>query len=167
MLEVMNTKEEKFAFLGSHLKSLPSDQGVFHIRRKRAYLNKKELQNFVLVDLYFLRKYFPEVSRSHAKFGVDEDGRYSWFSMTLRLENNTIVSYLISTGEDEKNSLRMDYSAKGSVIEYDDTCHRPIFQTGKEHLADEALLHIPERDLALFQSTELMTEHLFIQEDTP
>lgn len=167
-LSIKNTKEEKFDYLGNYIKGLASEKGVFHIRRKTDYLNQNDLQNLVMVDLFFVRKYFDEVLRQYSSFGIDEINKSSWFTMTLRLKNETIVSYFVSTGSNEKVTLKIDYSVRGSVIEYDDAFHKAITQTSKEEVAlQECFLELEKGELPLFHDTESMIQNLFEEGEKP
>lgn len=95
------------------------DNGVYHIQRNVELMSKEAI---LLITALDLEKLFEGFSTGEITYGqYVERENVQIISLTIRLESSSIVKYTLTSNTNLDNRLRLNFSVKGRVFEYDDT----------------------------------------------
>ena len=94
------------------------DHGIYHIQRNIIEVSKDEL---LLIASYDLNNMFTQFSKGDiTHITYCEQSTLKILSITVRLETQSILKLVITSGTGLDNRLRLNFSVKGRVFKYDD-----------------------------------------------
>ena len=114
-----------------------NEKGIYHIQRNFKALSDDDLKLIVAHDIHNLFNNFSEGEITYSSYLKTESVKV--LSLTLRLNTQAIVKYVLTSNTHLENRLRLNFSVAKRVFEYDDerkylntSLHQP-FTTTLEH----------------------------------